>query len=258
MFYKFKQTLKVLKQKGLIGTINIIYYYFKIRKIRKNLAYQYIKGQGIEIGGLINPNPVNHKTTKVKYVDYLDEESLKKNYNNELAKTDLQKIDYICKADNLDKINSDSQDFVIGNHLFEHLNNPIKALLERHRVIKKGGIVFMAIPDKRRTFDEKRERTTLDHIISDYISPSEERDREHYIQYAGIKYEDPKEIEKEAKRLKLINYSIHYHVFLEEDVLEIINRCNNNTYAKFDTFYVKHTAKNLGDNEFILILKIKK
>lgn len=103
----------------------------------------------------------------------------------------------------------------------------------------------MAIPDKRRTFDEKRERTTLNHIISDYTNPSEERDREHYIQYAGIEYEDAKKIEEEAKRLKSINYSIHYHVFLEEDVLEIVNRCNNNTYAKFDVVYVKHTAKNL-------------
>lgn len=258
MLYKIKQTLKLFKKKWFIWTINIIYYYFKIRKNRKHLAHQYIKWQGVEIWWLINPTPVNQKITKVKYVDYLDEESLKKNYNNELAKTNLQKIDYICKADNLDKIDSNSQDFVIGNHLFEHLDNPIKALLERHRVIKNWGIVFMAIPDKRRTFDEKRERTTLNHIISDYTNPSEERDREHYIQYAGIEYKDAKKIKEEAKRLKSINYSIHYHVFLEEDVLEIVNRCNNNTYAKFDVVYVKHTAKNLWDNEFIIILKIKK
>lgn len=116
----------------------------------------------------------------------------------------------------------------------------------------------MAIPDKRRTFDEHRERTSLEHIISDYTHPSEERDREHYLQYAGIELKESDEIQKEAKRLKSIDYSIHYHVFIEEDVLAIIDRCNNNTYAKFDIVHTKHTGKNSGYNEFIIILHAKK
>jgi hypothetical protein len=116
----------------------------------------------------------------------------------------------------------------------------------------------MAIPDKRRTFDESRERTSLEHMILDYTHPSEERDREHYLQYAGIGLNDSDEIQREAKRLKSINYSIHFHVFVEEDLLVIIDRCNNNTYAKFDIVYIKHTAKNSGDNEFIIILHAKK
>ena len=255
MNYKIRKTIEFIKKKWLIWTINVIYYYFKIRKTRKKLAYKYIHGQGIEIGWLINPNPVNQNTTKVKYVDYLDEETLKKNYDNELAKTNLQKIDYICKADNLDKIPTNSQDFVIGNHLFEHLDNPIKTLIERYRVLKNWWIIFMAIPDKRRTFDINRERTTLDHMVLDYRNPSEKRDREHYLQYAGTEYTNADDIEKEAKRLKSIDYSIHYHVFIEQDILNIINWCNANTDSKFGVVYTKHTSNNSADNEFIIILK---
>jgi hypothetical protein len=116
----------------------------------------------------------------------------------------------------------------------------------------------MAIPDKRRTFDINRERTPLDHMVLDYQQPSEERDRQHYLEYAGIEYPDSQEREKEAKRLKSIDYSIHYHVFIEQDILDIVNRCNKHASVKFEEVYTKHTAKNKADNEFIIILKAKK
>jgi predicted SAM-dependent methyltransferase len=64
------------------------------------------------------------------------------------------KIDYLCKADNLVGIVNLSQDFIIANHVFEHLDNPLKALIEWHRVLKGGGILFLTVPDKRRTFDK--------------------------------------------------------------------------------------------------------
>ena len=161
-------------------------------------------------------------------------------------------------ADNLDKIENNSQDFVIANHLFEHLNNPIKTLVEWNRVLKDGWIVYMAIPDKRRTFDINRKRTCIEHIVLDYKDPSIERDWEHYLEFAWIWNKDIKKNKSEAKRLKKINYSIHYHVFEEEDVSKIIEWCNLNLKLQFETLYVKHTSKNLWDNEFIFILKVNK
>lgn len=260
MLYKIRKTLEILKKKWFKSTIEAVYYYFtiKIKNIRKKLSYKYIQWNGIEIWWLDNPTPINHLTTKVKYVDYIDEDILLKNSQIELGTARVKKIDYICKADNLNKILSDSQDFVIANHLFEHLENPIKALLERYRVIKKWWTIFMAIPDKRKTFDENRKRTTLEHIISDYKNPSEDRDREHYLDYAGIKFSDPSQIEKEAKRLKSMDFKIHYHVFVEEDITNIINRCNKNTHTEFNMIHIKHTTKNPADNEFIFILEIVK
>jgi hypothetical protein len=87
----------------------------------------------------------------------------------------------------------------------------------------------MAIPDKRKTFDVNRERTSLEHIIEDYKNPSEERDWSHYIEYSSIWEKNQDKIENKAKYFKDNNYSIHYHVFLEEDVLKIIDWCNKNT-----------------------------
>jgi len=259
LFYKIKKTFEIIRKKWLKEVISAIYYYFttNIKNIRKELLHKYIQWNGIEIWGLDNLAPINRTTTQVKYVDYLNEENLKKNYTD-LKIEQLQKIDYICKADDLDKIEADSQDFVIANHLFEHLENPIRALLERYRVVKNGWKVFMAIPDKRKTSDEYRKRTTLEHIVIDFTNRSEERDWEHYLEYAWINFSDWNQIEAEAKRLKSTNYSIHYHVFIEEDVLAIIERCDKNTHAKFDIIHVKHTTKNPADNEFIIILNVVK
>ena len=116
----------------------------------------------------------------------------------------------------------------------------------------------MAIPDKRRTFDVNRNRTSLDHIISDYNHPSLDRDYQHYLEFASIYTNGKDNIEKEAQRLLSINYSIHYHVFEEEDVHKLIKWCNENTNIKLETIYVKHTSRNPGDNEFIFIIKVTK
>lgn len=232
----------------------------KIQNFRKNLSYKYIKWKWLEIWAFWNPLPIKNNIANVKYVDYLPPEEIKKinlwvkNENNVI-------IDYVFKADNLYEIEDMSQDFIIANHLFEHLNNPIKALVEWNRVLKKEWILFLTVPDKRRTFDKNRNRTTIEHIIDDYKDPSEKRDFEHYKEFAeiSIKQEWWKEnIDNEIKRLIETNYSIHYHVFLEEDINNILEYWKKEKLFNFDILEIKHTSKyNIADIEFIFILQKK-
>jgi hypothetical protein len=48
----------------------------------------------------------------------------------------------------------------------------------------------------------------------------------HYREFAEIllkhRPKDDSEIEREAQRLKDVDYSIHYHVFLEEDLIALL------------------------------------
>jgi hypothetical protein len=48
----------------------------------------------------------------------------------------------------------------------------------------------MAIPDKRRTFDKNKAITKLDHIILDYDHPNEQRDFEHFKEFAITSLEE--------------------------------------------------------------------
>lgn len=54
-------------------------------------------------------------------------------------------------------LRSNSQDFILCSHVLEHVDNDIKAIKELSRVLKKGGIMFILIPqsDIPTTYEDK-------------------------------------------------------------------------------------------------------
>ena len=124
---------------------------------RKRIAHRWLSGNGIEIGALHNPLTTNHKTN-VTYVDRIDNDELLRHYSK-LSSRSIVHVDIVDDGESLSSINDMSQDFVIANHILEHCINPIGALKTWLRVLKFGGIAYIAVPDKRFTFDYKRAAT---------------------------------------------------------------------------------------------------
>ena len=59
------------------------------------------------------------------------------------------------------------RDFVIANHFIEHTEDPIAhAAATTLRVLRPGGVLYMAVPDKRFTFDVDRPVTPLEHLVA--------------------------------------------------------------------------------------------
>ena len=107
------------------------------------------------------------------------------------------------------------------------MRNPIGALRHWLRVLKPGGLLYLVVPDKRRTFDRRRVRTTLEHMMLDYHEPSPARDREHFLEYALLVHGCSQDAAlAEARRLEAEDYSIHFHVFLPCDVLGLVHWVN--------------------------------
>lgn len=127
--------------------------------MNSNLADKYLKGlKGIEIGGGLH-NAFGLDTINV---DYTDEITECKQLEIRTCGSYMP-VDVIANGDDLPFKNNE-YDFVINSHALEHFYNPIKAIKEWLRVIKKGGYVFMIIPHKERTFDKDREITTIEEI----------------------------------------------------------------------------------------------
>ncbi len=61
-----------------------------------------------------------------------------------------------------------SQDFVLSSHVFEHIPNPILALLEWQRVIKPGGYVVMVVPQPNALLGDNRPLSTYEQLIQAY------------------------------------------------------------------------------------------
>lgn len=79
-------------------------------------------------------------------------------------------IDVFDDAETLTNFENDSQGYIIHSHMFEHLPNPIKALLTWNRVVKDGGYVFMIVPQRdAHPADVGRELTTWEEWINAYI-----------------------------------------------------------------------------------------
>ena len=94
------------------------------------------------------------------YVDRMAEDQLRGHYP-ELSDFPLVKVDVIDDGEKLSTFEPGSQDFIIANHFLEHTQDPIGTMARFLEVLRPRGILFMAVPDKRYTFDKIAQKPTL-------------------------------------------------------------------------------------------------
>jgi hypothetical protein len=184
---------------------------------RRYLGAQYCHGEGVEIGALNSPMPVPGKT---RYVDRLTAGELRASYN---LSCDLAPVDYVCDAQHLAAIPDASQDFLIANHVLEHIENPLLALLHWLRVVRQSGYVFMTIPDKRYTFDRNRAVTPFAHVLRDYEEGPEWSRMGHYRDWVDTLEPEYRGNDLRARHLADVErYPIHFHVWTPRELFEIV------------------------------------
>ncbi len=132
----------------------------------RNIGYQMLSGRGLEIGAFEHPARLPGDC-KVEYLDVISVEEAKAIFP-EVDHSLLKEVDYILdiSADGLDQFSDETFDFVIINHVLEHLANPIKVISSIFRITKQSGYVVMGIPDKHYTFDRNRPLTPYADILN--------------------------------------------------------------------------------------------
>jgi SAM-dependent methyltransferase len=212
---------------------------------------KYLTGHGIEIGALHNPMPVS-ADARVRYVDNLSLEEQRRHYP-ELSGYPLVPPDIVADADRLTMVADGSEDFLIANHVIEHLPDPIGAFKEWYRVLRPGGVLFLAVPDKRVTFDKDRPRTTLAHLIADHADRGAASRIGHCEEYSRlVHHKQGDEIAKDVADLLARNYSIHFHVWIPDDMAELLGYLT----AVLDLRWkVREFIDSGGTDEFIYILQ---
>ena len=189
---------------------------------RETVAEAYLRGEGIEIGALHMPLRVP-EAASVKYVDRMSVEGLRAHYP-ELADQAFVNVDIIADGERLESIADATQDFVIANHFIEHCQDPIGALLNMFRVLKPGGVLYLAVPDKRCSFDVDRPVTTLDHLMRDHREGPAWSRRQHFEEWTRLvnKVTDDAEAGRQTEANMEMDYSIHYHVWTQAEMLELL------------------------------------
>jgi len=129
-------------------------------------------------------------------------------------------------------------DYICSSHVLEHLPDPLYALHEWHRVLRKGGQLYLVIPDKRFTFDQPRRVTPPVHMLTDFWLRRKNADASHISDFIfGIDWEkmsipsNGEDLTTQKKqhfngymdRLKRGEFiDIHYHTFTPSSILHLL------------------------------------
>lgn len=221
----------------------------RIRDCRWELAKRYLHGSGLEIGALHRPLPLLSDAT-VRYVDRMDCEGLRSHYP-ELAAEPLVEVDIVDNGETLSSQPDSSVDFVIANHFIEHTQDPLGTIANHLRVLIPGGIHYLAVPHRRRTFDADRPPTPLEHIVRDHREDPGWSRPIHQEEWARLVDKVPAaEVTARVQELEHSDYSIHFHVWAPREFRALLK------YAR-DELRLPFTIETLRPNgwEFIAILR---
>lgn len=218
--------------------------------VRRHLAGRYLQGDGLEVGALHLPLALP-RGARARYVDRMSVEDLRAHYP-ELDEYELVIPDFIDDGEALTSVPSDSMDFVIVNHLIEHCQDPIGALLSQARVLREGGVLYLAAPDRRRTdFDREREETSLEHLLRDHDQGPEGSRFKHYEEWSRYAIKVPgDEVAAHAAKLEEQDYSIHFHTFTLNSFLAMMLRARELYGLPFEV-----VATETNNHEFIVIAR---
>jgi len=199
-----------------------------VKRATIRLAFT-LKGKtGLEVGGpssffsLKSCFPVYLLAKRIDFVNFSNEtvwegkieegENLKYSGN----KTGVQ---YIREASDLSDIQHEKYDFLLSCHCLEHVANPLKALFEWNRVLKKNGAFVLVLPDKRNTFDHNRPYTHFEHILEDYKSNRSEDDKTHFDEVINLlDISKTETLRSKNELVEMVNKNsalrcVHHHVY---------------------------------------------
>ena len=216
---------------------------------RRRLANRFLSGSGLEIGALHRPlrTPAG---ASVRYVDRMDTAALRGHYR-ELATAQLVDVDVVDDGETLATQADGSADFVIANHFIEHTEDPLGTLANHLRVLRRGGILYLAVPDRRHTFDADRHPTPLAHLQRDHDEGPAWSRAIHQEEWARLVDKvPPEEVEERVRVLERDDYSIHFHVWAPEEFADVLRHARDERRLPFTI-----EALQPNHHEFIAVLR---
>lgn len=148
--------------------------------------------RGIEIAPWMLPLVPCFEGYDVKVVDVFDRKTLleralaDRNLKGRDPST-LQEVDYVGSATEIaDLVPTNllgTFDYIVSSHNFEHLPNPIKFLQGCEVVLKHGGVLSLAVPDRRAHFDYFRPNTVIGDWLDAYAEDRKRPTRRQVFDY---------------------------------------------------------------------------
>lgn len=211
-------------------------------------------GEGLEIGALHNPWPVP-KEASVKNLDRYTVAELRAQYP-ELAEKHIVETDIVDDGQYLRNVPDGALDFVLNSHVLEHCENPLQTLKDWLRVLKVGGCLVMAIPEKTQTFDANRPLTTFEECLEVFTRSETVPDRKKRIYREWIANRDGltgEEAEAKFKRMVENNEHIHFQVWTKKTLTSFFLLAEE----LFESCFELELMEMVGIEVFVVLRKVK-
>ena len=150
---------------------------------RAAIAATFLIGRGVEVGAFSQPNDLPPDRT-IAFYDRYPAARLRAFYDDTCGRP-LMEPHYVGDAETLDGLPDAAFDFLIANHVIEHLQDPIRFVKSVAAKLRIGGRAMIAAPDKRFCMDHPRSLTPFDHLLEDHERGPAASQRAHYVQYIG-------------------------------------------------------------------------
>ncbi|MGL5094734.1 MAG: methyltransferase domain-containing protein, partial [Planctomycetia bacterium] len=199
-------------------------------QIRRELARQ-LHGDGVEFGPGCHPQPLGPHVTRVRYCDAHDRAAFLELFPEVADEIDgfPATIDFrldCAKEPFVDAVGRSSLDFIVANHLLEHLVDPLRFLEQAHDVLRDDGLLYIGQPDKRAMFDRDRRRTSLEDVVDRHRRRETELSDARIVEYVNTVdapatpfHEHSPDFATEAARHR--RRSLHVNVWLVDDLLAV-------------------------------------
>ncbi|MEZ5672693.1 MAG: methyltransferase domain-containing protein [Thiotrichaceae bacterium] len=218
----------------------------------RTTGYELLQGKGLEIGALHQPAALPSRCE----IEYCDAHSQAESFElfPELVTAGFNLVDVTYVRD-IDKgelmlFSPDSYDFVVLNHVIEHVANPINTVRELFRIVKPTGHVVISAPDKNFCFDKNRALTSFYHLIEEYRTTTTEITDAHYVDFLCGVHSEALRLDDEMFEQKLMAVKKrreHAHVWDSHSFSAFMNDCLNFLHVRAECQFLSLAEQNQSE-----------
>lgn len=228
-----------------------------------------------EIGALDLPT-FTPRRYQIRFIDYATSEQMARDKPDEprFAVGRAVHIDYAVPSLNYGKVIPERFDLIVANHVIEHVPDTIQWFRGLREILTPGGHIFLAVPDRRYTFDYLRRETTIDDALRAHREGLTKPDKiqifDHLFHFRPIKTRDAwfgniktkigpgqyteAEAWAEAERQACGPYAnVHCHVYTFDSFMTLFKELRMRGLIRFEIVDRRDVAR--WRNEFHVLLR---
>ncbi|MGQ0723533.1 MAG: methyltransferase domain-containing protein [Candidatus Eiseniibacteriota bacterium] len=142
-------------------------------------------GAGLEIGPSFRPLVPKSAGGNVKIADHADAETLRTKYREVPGASErIEDVDFVMSGGLAQSIPLRSHfDWIVASHVIEHVADLVGFLSDCELLLKPGGVLALAVPDKRFCFDAARGISGLGEVMRAHAERRTKPDRHDVLDY---------------------------------------------------------------------------